>query len=155
MRRSRLARSPRGAVETKSFDLEGGLNLVDTPMTIPPGMVLGATNYELLPRGGYRRVDGFERSDGQARPSEATYWILNFDAGDVATPVDDSLVEGQTSGAIGKVGAVVLESGTWAGGDAAGYVAIYTLSGIFQDDEALSFTGADPSFSTGFSSGFA
>jgi hypothetical protein len=154
MRRSKLARSPKGKVETKSFDLKGGLNLVDTPMTIPPGMVLGATNYELRPRGGYQRVDGFERSDGQARPSEATYWILNFDAGDITEPVVDGLVEGQTSGAIGKVGIVVLESGTWAGSDAAGYIAIYTLSGLFEDDEALTFTGANPSFGSGFSSGF-
>ena len=117
-------------------------------------MLLAATNYELLPRGGYRRIDGFERSDGQPRPSEASYWILNYDAGDIVTPATDSLVTGQTSGATGKVGAVVLTSGSWAGSDALGYVAIYTLSGTFVDDEPLSFTGADPAFSFGFSSGF-
>jgi hypothetical protein len=154
MRRSKLARAPRGKVETKSFDLEGGLNLVDPPMTIPPGMVLAATNYELLPRGGYARIEGFERSDGQNRPSEASYWILYFDQGDIASPVDDGLVVGGTSGALGKVGVVVLTGGSWVGGDAVGYIAIYTLTGLFIDDEPLAFSHADPNFSHGFSSGF-
>jgi len=154
MRRSMGSRPPNQKVETKSFELKGGLNLVDPPISIPDGMLLAATNYELLPRGGYRRIDGYERSDGQPKPSAATYWILNFDAGDIASPVDDSLVIGQTSGAIGKVGAVVLTSGSWAGSDALGYVAIYTLSGTFVNDEPLSFTAANPGFGSGFSSGF-
>ena len=58
MRRSYGSRSPNNKVETKSFELKGGLNLVDPPIEIPAGMVLAATNYELLPRGGYRRIDG-------------------------------------------------------------------------------------------------
>jgi len=155
MRRSVRSEKPNNKVQVDSFELKGGLNLVDPPIEMPAGMLIAATNYELLPRGGYRRIDGFERSDGQPRPSDATYWVLNYDTGDVVTPVVDSLVIGQTSGAIGKVGIVVLTSGTWAGGDALGYVAIYTLSGIFEDDEVLVFSGADPSFSHGFSSGFA
>jgi hypothetical protein len=154
MRRSKLARGPRAVVKTQSFDLDGGLNLVDPPMTIPPGMLLAATNYELLPRGGYARIEGFERSDGQARPSDASYWILNFDAGDLVAPVDDGLVVGGTSGATGKVGVTVLTSGSWAGGDAAGYFALYTLTGLFVDDEPLGFTNATPGFDQGFSSGF-
>ena len=154
MRRSKRARYPNNKVETDSFDLEGGLNLVDAAISIPDGMALAATNYELLSRKGYRRMDGYERYDGQPKPSAASYWILNFDAGDVVTPVADSLVVGATSGATAKVGTVVLESGTWAGSDAAGYLALYTLTGIFQDDEVLNFTGADPGFSDGFSSGF-
>lgn len=154
MRRSKRARPPNNKVQTDSFDLEGGLNLVDAPISIPNGMALAATNYELLSRKGYRRVDGFERYDGQPKPSDATYWILDFDAGDIVTPVVDSLVTGVTSGATAKVGVVVLESGTWAGSDAAGYLALYTLSGIFVNDEVLNFSGANPGFSDGFSSGF-
>jgi hypothetical protein len=154
MRRSRRARYPNDKVETDTFILKGGLNLVDAAIAIPEGMALAATNYELLSRDGYHRVDGYERFDGQAKPSDASYWILDFDAGDVVTPVVDSLVIGATSGATAKVGIVVLESGTWAGSDAAGYLALYTLTGNFIDDEVLNFTGADPSFSHGFSSGF-
>jgi hypothetical protein len=154
MRRSMRSRKPNQKVDTDSFALDGGLNLVDPPLHMPDGMLLAATNYELLPRGGYRRIDGFERSDGQARPSDASYWILYFDTGDIVEPAVDALVYGATSGAIGKVGVVVKTSGTWAGGDAVGYLAIYTLSGIFVDDEVLNFTAANPAFNNGFSSGF-
>ncbi len=154
MRRSRLARRPTGNVQTKSFTLKGGLNLVDAPIAIPPGMCLAARNYELLPNDGYRRVDGYERSDGQLKPSAASYWILAFDAGDVATPVVDGICTGLTSGATGKVGLVVLESGTWAGSDAVGYVVIFVLSGTFQDDEPLVFTGANDEFTYEFSNEF-
>lgn len=153
MRRSKRNPRPTNQVKTDTFVLKGGLNLVDAAIAIPEGMVLGATNYELLSRDGYRRVDGYERYDGQPKPSAASYWILDFDAGDVTTPLVDSLVVGATSGATGKVGIVVLESGTWTG-DAAGYLALYTLTGVFADNEVLNFTGADPAFDQGFSNGF-
>ena len=154
MRHSKISQKPRGNVKTESFSLKGGINQVDAPIEIPGGMFLAAFNYEPLTRTGYERTQGHERYDGQPKPSEAGYWILDFDAGDVVTPVTDSLCEGVTSGAIAKVGEVVLESGTWAGSDAAGYLVLYTLSGTFVDDEVLNFTTADPGFSSGFSSGF-
>jgi hypothetical protein len=155
MRRSRGAAYPKNKVETDSFTLEGGLNLVDPAISIPNGMALAATNYELQSRKSYRRIDGFERYDGQPKPSDATYWILDFESGDIVTPQVDSLVVGATSGATGKVLLVVLDSGTWAGSDAAGYLVLATLTGTFVDTEILNITGADPSFAHGFSSGFA
>jgi len=97
-----------------SFTLDGGLNLVDPPINMPNGMLIAATNYELLPRGGYRRIDGFERSDGQPRPSDANNWILYFDTGDVTEPEVDSICTGVTSGATGKVGVVVKPAGNWS-----------------------------------------
>lgn len=101
MRRSNLARKPRGNVDTKFFPIKGGLNLVDAPITMPPGMNLNATNYELLTRDGIRRLEGYERSDGQARPSEASYWILSYNFS--ITPFDvDDIVDGD-GGAQGKV----------------------------------------------------
>ena len=78
MRRSTRSRRPNDKVKTKYFPLKGGLNLVDAPITMPPGMVLSAINYELLTRDGYRRIDGFERYDGQESPSDASYWILDY-----------------------------------------------------------------------------
>lgn len=155
MRRSNLARKPRGDVLTKFFSLRGGMNLVDAPITMDPGMALAAVNYELLSRDGYRRVDGYERSDGQAKPSAATYWILDFDAGDVVTPVVDGHVVGLTSGATGKIGLVVLESGTWAGSDAAGYLVVFVLTGSFLNNETLSFTGAGDEYSYEYSNEYA
>ena len=154
MRRSMRSRKPDQKVDTASFELKGGLNLVDAPLQMPDGMLIAATNYELLPRGGYRRIDGFERSDGQAKPSDATYWVMYFATGDIAEPVVDGIVSGATSGATGKVGVVVKTSGNWNAGNAEGYVVIYTLTGVFESGEVLSFTAANPAYSSGFSSGF-
>ena len=117
-------------------------------------MVLGAINYELDVRDGYRRIDGYERFDGQNSPSDASYWILYFDAGDIAEPEVGGTVEGATSGAKGEIGLVVEESGTWAGGDAAGYLVIFQISGTFQDNEAINFLGLGDGFSSAFSSAF-
>ena len=121
------------------FTLKGGLNLVDPPLKIPPGELISATNYEETSRGGYRRIDGFERFDGRPRPSAAVYYILNFDAGQDAIS-DGDTITGLTSGATGIVILdAVVTSGTYGGNDAAGYV-IYTKQGgtpPFQDDEAI------------------
>ena len=117
-------------------------------------MVLSAINYELLTKNGYRRIDGHERFDGQAKPSEASYWVLSFDTGSIVEPAVDATVIGATSGATGKIGLVVLTSGTWAGNNAAGYLVLFNVSGTFVDTEALSFTAANDGFNSGFSAGF-
>ena len=135
MRHSRLARKPRGNVETEAFTLKGGLNLVDAPLTIPPGMCLVAINYELLTRDGYKRIDGFERFDGQGKPSEANYWILNYDAG-TASISEGDVVEGGTSGATGK--ALTNQVGTVTDG----YLVLTDVDGTFQDGEDLEVSAA-------------
>ena len=154
MRRSNLSRKPRGNVDTKSFTLKGGINLVDAPLTIPNGMCLAAVNYELLTTDGYRRVDGYERFDGQASPSEASYWVIDFDTGSTVEPGVDAGVVGETSGATGKVGVVVVTSGSWATNDAVGYIVLFSVVGAFIDTETLNFTGVDDGFDSGFSAGF-
>jgi len=131
MRGSMLARKPRGNVESKSFVLAGGLNLVDAPLTIPRGMCLSAVNYELLTTDGYHRVDGFERFDGQDSPSEATYWILNYDNG-VGAISEGDIVTGLSSGETGK--ALIDQVGTVA----AGYLVLTNVGSVgFTDGEDL------------------
>lgn len=159
MRRSNLARKPTGDVKTKYFRLKGGLNLVDAPMDIPQGMLLGGVNYELLTRDGLRRLSGYERFDGQASPSDASYWILDFDTGtDIETPFSapeiGATAQGGTSGATGEVGLVVTESGSFELGTAVGYIVLFNVSGTFASGEAITFTGADDGFDSGFSAGF-
>lgn len=102
MRSHALRRRPNGDVKTTYFPLKGGLNLVDAPLKIPDGMVLGAINYELLSRDGYRRIDGFERFDGQASPSDQTYWIQNFQNKSGAAVAEGDIVEGAVTGATGE-----------------------------------------------------
>ena len=80
-------------VQTSSYQLRGGLDLVTPNIRLTPGRVLGAQNYEPSPDG-YRRIAGYERYDGQPKPSEASYWLLKLDRnvngiskGDIVTGV--------------------------------------------------------------------
>ena len=70
---------------------------------------------------------------------------LKYDSGGTTAPVEDETLTGAISGHTGVVVEVETPlSGTWAGGDAAGYLTLDTLSGddseqftIFEDDEAI------------------
>jgi len=74
---------------------------------------------------------------------------IKFDSGSVE-PEEDEVLTGATSEATGVVELVTLVSGSWAGGDAAGFVELSSVTGIdegdvFEDDEAVggSVGGAD------------
>jgi hypothetical protein len=60
------------------YSFDGGLNLVDTPLTIKPGELLASLNYDIGIRGGYRRLMGYERVDGRTKPSDASYWLVPY-----------------------------------------------------------------------------
>lgn len=122
---------------TYSFPLIGGLDLTTPAATIKPGMVISSKNYEPDDEGGYRRLAGYERFDGQPSPSEANYWILDFDAGTGSEPTPGDTIDGDTSGASGVLHLVVLESGAW-GVDAAGYLVLFDVVDVFDNDEPLS-----------------
>ena len=74
---------------------------------------------------------------------------IRFDSGSVE-PTEGETITGATSGDTGVVDEVVLESGTYAGGDAAGTISLNTATGVDSnglwgtDDEALNgSTGGD------------
>lgn len=46
-----------------------GLQLEDTPLQIPPGSMIACRNFGVKTGGGYYRVKGYERFDGQTAPS--------------------------------------------------------------------------------------
>ena len=123
-------------IQSEYFPLVGGLNLVDPPITLPPGNLLYGDNYECGVRGGYRRIDGFERYDGNPRPSAATYWILDFDAGTAAISEGD-IVTGVSGGSGEALIDAVIESGSYVGNDAAGYLVLTAVTGTFVDDDNL------------------
>ncbi len=134
-------------IKSDYFEFKGGLNLVDPPMKMGPSFTIGAENYECGEEGGYRRSGHFERFDGRRRPSDASYWVLNFDAGDTAISEGDLVGDGASPTVQGEalIDAVV-SSGSWAGADAAGYVVLMAVSGktdpgSFADDDAL-YVGA-------------
>ena len=70
-------------------------------------------------------------------------WVLPFDAGLVAGPIKVGDTVTGAGGGSGVVTGVVVTSGTWAAGTAAGYLFIKTKTGTFVNNEALS-VGATP-----------
>jgi hypothetical protein len=138
------------------FPVGGGLNLTAPALKLRPGEILASQNYETDREGNYRRVDGYERYDGNPSPSDGSYWILSFDAGTDAPDLEDKVL-GETSSATGIVIAINLTSGTWAGNDAVGTLVLYGVTGIFEDNETLSNLGPHKTaagFASGFSNGF-
>ena len=56
--------------------LNGGLDQVTPTLSLPPGVARRAANFECSITGGYTRIAGYERFDGQPSPSAAVYNIL-------------------------------------------------------------------------------
>ena len=52
--------------------LNGGLDEVTPPFELKPGVCRKMLNFEQSVFGGYRRIGGYERLDGQQKPSAAT-----------------------------------------------------------------------------------
>jgi hypothetical protein len=110
------------------YPMRGGLDLVSPRISIDPGRVFDAQNYEPWVAGGYRRINGFERFDGQTSPTSATYWYMTASiTGNVTTA---ATLTGATSGATGRV----LASDT-------GVIVLGRVSGTFQSGEALQISG--------------
>ena len=128
---------PSSSMRAKYFPFTGGEVLTDPALSQPAGTLLYGKNYEVYPEGGYRRIDGFERFDGKVKPSESLYWILEFNAGTTAT-VDTNVITGATSSATAELIAdAVVESGSYAGNDAVGYMAVALLTGTFTVGENI------------------
>lgn len=103
------------------YPVIGGLDLVTPARRVNPGRALRSLNFEPA-EGGARRMDGYERFDGQARPSDAFYWYLTFVNASALINANDS-VFGLTSGAIGvAVATATIQSGSIGAGTASGYV---------------------------------
>jgi hypothetical protein len=127
--------------------LQGGEDLITPSVTVDPGRAIMTHNYELDMQGRYRLIDGYEVFDGQPKPSDASYWILHFDAGTAAIAVTD-IVDG-AGGASGEVLVVEVESGSWATSDAAGYLVLFNVTGTYVDDEVLSVSAVPKAIANG------
>lgn len=90
--------------QTTYFPLIGGLDLVTPPLSVESGKCREAQNFEVGIRGGYARIDGYERFSGKAKPSEAKYYVLPYTlTGAVAV---GNTITGVTSAATAYVVAV-------------------------------------------------
>lgn len=136
---------PKPDFKMEYVPLEGGEDLVTPILSVKPGRAIFTQNYELDVYGRYRLIDGYEVFDGRPKPSEASYWILNFDQGSTEIEVEDTIT-GDTDGVTSEVLVVVLEDGAWADGDAAGYLVVFNLTGgallgVYSDNEVLTVGG--------------
>ena len=52
--------------------IDGGLNLLDSPITINPGRLQSCENFEVALNQGIKTIDGYERFDGGVSPSSST-----------------------------------------------------------------------------------
>ena len=62
----------------------------------------------------------------------AIEWTMAYTSGGTYTPVDGNTLTGATSGATAYIEAVALNTGSWAGGDAAGTFTLRRMTGTFQ-----------------------
>lgn len=81
--------------------LGGGLDLQTPAIAMPAGRCIDAQNYEPEISGGYRRIDGFERFDGRASPTDANYWLIPVVISGAVSV--GNTITGQTSAATAKV----------------------------------------------------
>lgn len=106
-RQQRTRRLPRiNRQSNDHFQFDGGLNLLDSPLSVQPGELASTLNYEVDIQGGYRRIAGYEAFDGSTSPSEASYWkMIHGKDGSDGRAIDravGNVIDGQASGASGS-----------------------------------------------------
>lgn len=84
------------------FPLKNGEDIVSPDLEVKPGRLRFSKNYEPRSVGGYRRIEGYERYDGQPKPSLANQAFFNIDAVTNTVSVGDEL-SGSLSGATAYV----------------------------------------------------
>lgn len=85
-----------------AFRFIGGLDLNTPYLERSPGTLLNVLNYEPDPDGGYRRMPGYERYDGQPSPTDATVTVIQVDALISPAPTLGDVLTGSVSGATGN-----------------------------------------------------
>lgn len=109
--------------------------MVNPPLSLDPGVLYACSNYEPGTKGGYERVAGYERLDGQNSPADASYWLVDFDAGTTAIVAGDVISNVASPASTDESGEVlanaVVTSGDWATNDAVGYFYVCKADGDF------------------------
>ena len=154
-------------LQSTYFAFEGGVNMVDPSLSLEPGELVAADNFEIDIRGRYRRIDGYERFDGQTLPSEITFYRIPFTLGTAKDSVFDSAFgtafdmqipsTGDLVEAIGSILQVNIEditgddeAGSFSSSDAEGYVYFTVTSGTLEEGETLYFLNKDSAFGSAF-----
>ncbi len=121
-----------GGQSANGVAFPGGLDQVTPSLRLQPGAVRDGVNFECMQSGGYGRVVGYERIDGQAAPSSASYQVLQL-AAFTNIPAVGQVVTQATSGATGAIIEVVLTP--------VPYIAVTLVTGSFDAVHALTTPG--------------
>lgn len=124
-----------GGTTSQGVIYPGGLDLTTPSLALQPGCVRDGINFECNQAGGYSRIQGYERFDGRAAPSSATYRIIQFPAFTNLPAVGNTLTQA-TSGATATVIAVNNVASAF-------YVAVTQVTGTFDFTHLVS-VGATP-----------
>ncbi len=124
------------SVNYELIRLKGGLDQVTPTLSLPSGVARRAANFECSITGGYTRIAGYERFDGRARPSDATYIVIYMAS--IANVVIGNTVTGATSAATGQVIAVSSD-----------HLVVTKVTGTFSDSEQINVGAALVGLSVG------
>lgn len=126
-----------GGTTAQGQSYAGGLDLITPSLRLPPGTLIDAMNFECAASGGYARIAGYERIDGHAAPSAATYTIVQVDQ-IINFPATGDLVTQATSGATG----ILVAGGNTSANEL--YLILTRVSGTFDQTHAVTMPGPLP-----------
>lgn len=121
-----------GGTTAQGVAYPGGLDLTTPTLRLQPGALRDVLNFEVAAFGGYSRVDGYERFDGQLSPTAAFYTLVQV-VSFVRVPTVGQVITQTGSGAIGTVIAAVTSP--------VPYIALTKVTGDFNDTGVLSIPG--------------
>tara|TARA_R110000868_G_scaffold319759_1_gene580703 strand:+ start:5964 stop:8093 length:2130 start_codon:yes stop_codon:yes gene_type:complete len=113
----------------------GGFDQTTPSLVLSPGSLRDCVNFECSQSGGYGRIAGYERVDGRASPSDATYMLVQVSSFTNVPAVGDTITQA-TSGATGYVFTVNNVAGAY-------YMLVTQVTGTFDVSHAIS-VGATP-----------
>lgn len=123
--------TPQAVPET--IQLVGGWYTLGSALIAPPGTVRDSQNFEAVPdrTGGYALIGGYERFDGQPKPSAASFSIVQL-LSFTNLPTVGQTLTGGTSGATGVIVAIGVN-----------FLVLTKVSAAFDDNEPVT-VGATP-----------
>lgn len=108
----------------------GGLDLTTPSLALQPGALRDVLNFECSQSGGYARIQGYERYDGHASPSSATYQVVQF-AAFTTVPVVGQIATQAVTNASGTIISVNNVAGAY-------YIVLTKTTGSFNYTDAVS-----------------
>jgi hypothetical protein len=121
-----------GSMSAGGATFPGGVDLVTPSLALHPGALRDGLNFECLINGGYGRIEGYERFDGRAAPSAASFVIVQV-AAFTSVPAVGNTIAQAVSGATGTVAAVSNLPGLF-------YLIVTRFAGSFDGSHALTNT---------------